>query len=361
MRYFIAFLFFVHGLIHFIGLAKALGLSDVITKSISKPAGYVWLLVGLLFIVSSIGYLVSYRYWPIVAIVTVVISQALIIQTWSDARYGTILNIIILTIAVLAQGSILFEATYKQDVSRMFKKNLSSSTILKQEDINHLPIPVQKYLIVTGAVGQPRVKNVRIVFEGQMRSKDKDWFPFTTEQYNFFDDPTRLFFMKAKMFGVTVPGYHRYVQGKASMDIRLFGMIPVSQSRGDELNQAETVTVFNDMCILVPASLIDTRITWETINDHTVKAVFANNEERISAVLYFNDAGELTNFTSDDRFDLNAGKQFRFSTPMKDYKNYGGNKVPAYGEAVWHYPEGEFVYGKFHLKSIEYNVVADNP
>jgi hypothetical protein len=41
---------------------------------------------------------------------------------------------------------------------------------------------------------------------------------------------------------------------------------------------------------------------------------------------------------------------------MKEYKSFDGINVPTYGEAVWHYQEGEFVYGKFHLASIEYNV-----
>ena len=27
-----------------------------------------------------------------------------------------------------------------------------------------------------------------------------------------------------------------------------------------------------------------------------------------------------------------------------------------YGETIWHYPDGEFIYGKFKLKEIKYNV-----
>lgn len=30
--------------------------------------------------------------------------------------------------------------------------------------------------------------------------------------------------------------------------------------------------------------------------------------------------------------------------------------LPTYGEAVWHYPEGEFAYGKFTLENVQYNV-----
>ena len=54
-------------------------------------------------------------------------------------------------------------------------------------------------------------------------------------------------------------------------------------------------------------------------------------------------------------------KQYRFSTPAKEYMKINDMNVLKYGEAVWHYPEGEFVYGKFNLKSIEYNVPEFKP
>ena len=88
---------------------------------------------------------------------------------------------------------------------------------------------------------------MRIVFEGEMREKGKEYFPFACEQYNFFDELTRLFFMKGKMFGVTVPGYHHYMKGIAVMDIRLFGLFPVVKKSGVAMNKVETVTLFNDM------------------------------------------------------------------------------------------------------------------
>jgi hypothetical protein len=48
-------------------------------------------------------------------------------------------------------------------------------------------------------------------------------------------------------------------------------------------------------------------------------------------------------------------KNYRWTTPLKDYVEINGRKIASYGEAVWHTPEGEFVYGKFHLAGIDYN------
>jgi hypothetical protein len=91
------------------------------------------------------------------------------------------------------------------------------------------------------------------------------------------------------------------------------------------------------------------------------KAVFTNGTNKISATLYFNHEGQLVNFISDDRYAVSDMKQYRFSTPVKEYTSLNGINIFKSGEAVWHYPDGEFVYGRFVLKSIEYNVAQFEP
>ena len=197
---------------------------------------------------------------------------------------------------------------------------------------------------------------MKVVFDGEMRDKGKAFFKFTSVQFNFFDDPTRLFFMKAKMYGAPVPGYHCYQNATATMQIKLLGLLNVVNVKGTEMNKAETVTLFNDMCLMAPAALIDKRIEWTTIDSLSAKATFTNGINKITATLYFNEQGQLINFISDDRYAITDMKQYRFSTPVKDYIQLHGINIWKYGETIWHYPDGEFVYGKFTLKSIEYNV-----
>lgn len=273
-------------------------------------------------------------------------------------RIMLILVLVVITVVGLLTWSFIhFEQEFHRDVHLALQQNKAQTgDLLLEKDLEHLPPPVQRYLRYVGVVNQPKVKNVRIVFKGQMRDKGKDWFPFRSEQYNGFEKYTRLFFMKGKMFGLTVPGYHAYQNKNASMRIKLFGLFPIVSVQGRELFKAETVTIFNDMCLLAPATLIDSRISWETIDDTTARATFTNEGVSIQAILYFNATGQLVNFVSDDRYAVSDMKRYRFSTPITDYKNFNGINVMSFGEAVWHYPDGEFVYGKFELQEIEYNV-----
>ncbi len=358
MRLALHFILIIHGLIHYMGFAKAYDLGEIgqFTTAISKPLGSSWLLSGLLFIVVSILLFFKKEGWPIVALMAVTLSQFLILSSWSDAKYGTLANVIILLATVIGFASQNFENSYKNDLALAMQKTKAQTETLTQKDLTHLPSVVQNYLRYVGVVGKPKVKNVKIVFEGDMRDKGKGWFKFTSEQHNFFEDPTRLFFMKAKVKGLSTYGYHCYKNQIAIMRIKLLSLFSVVELDKPEMFATETVTFFNDLCLFAPAALIDDRITWETIDDRSVKAVFTNKGTRISAILYFNEKGQLVNFISEDRLAVDEMKTYPFSTPASRYQNVNGYNLPTYGEAVWQYPDGEFVYGRFKLKSVEYNV-----
>lgn len=359
ITYVLSFLLIAHGVIHLLGFVKAYKLATVtaIKSNLSKSAGMLWLLTALLLMVTAILFFTGMERWWITAIIAVLLSQLLIFTIWKEAKFGTMGNVIILVAAMLSMGSLLFENGFKKDVKETLQLPAAASTeTLTEADLQKLPDPVQRYLKYAGVLHKPKVRNARIVFDGEMRGKGKEYFPFTSVQYNFFDDPARLFFMQATMSGFSVYGYHRYAAGTATMTIKLFGIYPVLYKKGDTMNQAETVTLFNDMCLLAPATLIDKRISWTTLDKNMVKGTFTNGKITVSAVLYFQEDGQLVNFVSGDRTDVSVMKQYPWSTPVSNYKLMNGINVMTYGEAIWHYPDGPFTYGKFHLRSIAYNV-----
>lgn len=358
LKYFFAFIMLIHGLIHLMGFAKAYNYGNItqLTKDISKTNGTFWLLTAILFVAAIVLFLLKKESWPYMAVVAAIISQILIISVWKDAKFGTIANIVILLVAIGAFSSQYFESSFRKDVkANLIKTSNTQTNLLTENDIQLLPLPVQKYLRYCNVLNKPKVKNIKVVFDGEMRDKGKDWFKFRSVQYNFFDEPTRLFFMKGEMYGIIVPGYHCYQNAAASMQIKLLGLFNVVNIKGTIMSKAETVTVFNDMCLMAPAALIDKRIEWTDMDSLSTKATFTNGAYKITATLYFNEKGQLVNFISDDRSAIDL-KQYRFSTPVKNYVQINGRHIMQYGETIWHYPDGEFVYGKFYLKSIEYNV-----
>ncbi len=167
------------------------------------------------------------------AVVAVLLSQFLIFGQWQDAKFGTLLNVLILGAAILAFAGWNFYRSYSTDVhTALITTAGAKQEQITEADIHHLPQPVQKYLRYVGVLNTPKLKSVKILFDGEMRGKGKDWFPFHSEQYNTFDTPNRFFFMRGRMKGLEVPGYHAYKDGTATMTIKLFSLFPVVHNKG---------------------------------------------------------------------------------------------------------------------------------
>ncbi len=348
----------IHGLIHLMGFLKAFSLAEIPQVSInfSKSEGLLWLAVALSFVLVGVLFLMKNNLWFWMAMVAGIISQILIFMNWQDAKFATIANVIVLVVAILALAGWNFERKYKKDVSKSFENATISEETVSEKDIENLPVPVQKYLRYAGVLGKPKIKTVKVIFKGEMREKGKDWFAFTSEQYNFFENPTRLFFMKANFKGLPTHGYHRYKDGKASMLIKLLSVFAVAEIKEPKMFKTETVTYFNDMCLFAPAALIDKKIEWQIIDDRSVKATYTNKEATISAILYFNEKDQLINFVSEDRMEVNSNQRVPFSTPVKKYGIINDYNLPVAADVVWHFLDDDFVYGKFYLLDVQYNV-----
>jgi hypothetical protein len=362
LKTFLVLLIALHGAIHILGFFKAFNLANVdqLTQNISGIKGILWLVSLILFLAAASLRFIDNQYWWVTAALAVLLSQYLILASWHDAKYGTILNAVILIAVIAGYGAWNFRNTFVKEVKiGLGRITTTDDQILSETDILNLPEPIKKYIRYTGSIGKPRVRNFKVEFSGQLRKDEQsDWMPFNSEQFNFLDSTTRLFFLNATMKNLPVAGFHCYKNGDAFMDIRLFSLIEVQYQSGREMDTAETVTFFNDMCCMAPATLIDKRITWLETDGDKVRASFTANNITITAWLYFNEKGELTNFESNDRYVVSANNTMErtpWATPLKNYRDIDGFRLAGYADVIYHYPEGDLCYGNFKLTNIEYN------
>jgi hypothetical protein len=365
MRWIVAVFLVVHGLIHLMGFAKAFGYANLpqLTQPLAREMGLLWLAAGLLVVASAVLMVARPRDFWIVGGVALVMSQTVILSAWRDAWAGTVVNVILLLAVAhgwFTEGPTSFRAQFERDVAARLARPPETHEVT-EADLTGLPEPVRRYLRATGVVGQPRVWNYRLRFRGRIRGAPGErWMPFDADQQSFAEQPARLFLMRARMIALPVEAFHRLIGGHATMQVKIAGAFPIVDARGDVMDRSEAVTLFNDMCLLAPATLLDPGIGWEQVDALTVRARFTHGGHTISATLLFGDDGLITNFISDDRSRSSPdGKVFtrlRFSTPVRDYRDFGSVRLAGHGEARWTLPEGEFTYGEFDLQDVAYNV-----
>jgi hypothetical protein len=127
----------------------------------------------------------------------------------------------------------------------------------------------------------------------------------------------------------------------------------VASDAGRAFDQAETVTLLNDFCLLAPGALVGSAFRWEDIDARSARVTYTLGAHTVRAIVTVNDGGDLVDFVSDDRLAMGAdGEQLtpmRWSTPIPSHQSIRGTRTLLRGEGRWHPPEGEYAYIELDL------------
>ena len=119
----------------------------------------------------------------------------------------------------------------------------TSSLVVTEADLVHLPAPVQRYLRYSGIVGKPHVQTVRLKYTGKFRmAKDKPWMTISVEQFYTTQPPGFLWKAQFKFAGIPFMfGSDVYKAGQSHMLGKLLGLFTVVDGQGEEVNQGTMV------------------------------------------------------------------------------------------------------------------------
>ena len=334
MRIVLTFVFVIHGLIHFMGFAKAFDFGNMaqFTKDVGKPLGLIWLLTGALFVVSAILYVMKKDTWPILAIIAVVVSQILIFTVWKDAKFGTIANVIILSVGIIGLGHSQFHKMVQKETEHLLQTvQFKNTVVITANDITHIPEIIQKWMQSSGVIGQDKIVSVRLKQKGEMKTKPKGkWMPFTAEQYFNVENPAFVWTTEVNFIPmVNMTGRDKLTNGEGSMLIKLANVIPVvNEVNNEKLNSAAMVRYLAEMVWFPSAALCD-YVHWEAINANSVKATFTFNGKAVSGIYTFSDEGNFKSFEADRYYG--GGKDATLETwsiKAEGYKDFKGFKIP---------------------------------
>ena len=230
--------------------------------------------------------------------------------------------------------------------------------IVTEKTLTGLPEPVQRWLRFSGIVGREKAITVRLKQQGHFRREQGGkWMPYTAEQYYTTGDPAFIWNARIK----AAPLFHlrvrdKYENGRGNMQVKLWSFIPMGNASSPELDQGTLLRYLNEIMWFPSAALSDC-ITWESINDTTAKAVMEYGGLKESAIFYFDDKGALTNMTANRYMEIDGEFKLRqWSTPIDEYGEFHGIRIPVSGEGVWNLPSGDFAYIRLKITDIDYNI-----
>ncbi|MCY2688587.1 DUF6544 family protein [Salinimicrobium sp. TH3] len=362
----IAFLILIvlHGLIHFLGFAKGFNLAEIkeLSLPISKPVGLIWLVTGLLFLVYGISWWTGYKFNWLLAFIAFAVSQVLVILYWQDAKAATLPNLIILVVAIVSLGSYNFNKLVQADTSRILAESkISSEKIISHKDLEGLPQPVQKWLNHSGIIGKPFISNARITQKLEMKMKpgQEKWLQATAVQYSTVPVPAFVWSVDARMNSlIGFKGRDKFEGGKGEMLIKLEGLIPVVDEKGEKLDEGSLQRYLGEM-VWLPTLAFSPYVSWEEVNDSTAIATLDYMGTKGSGNFYFDPKGDFIKFSA-MRYKGNESdaKRYPWILQVQEHKSFEGIRVPSKMTATWKLENQDWTWLKLDIENIDYNVKA---
>lgn len=366
MRFVLSFLIFIHGLIHLLGFFKAFELAKMssFSQSISKTNGVLWLLAAVGFMMCALAYGFKKEWWFLIAILSILLSQYLIFLFWKDAKFGIILNVIILLVSIVGYSNYKFHKNIATEIQLLLADSaIASNSIVTQEQAKNLPRIVHTWLERSGAIGREKINSVRLQQTGKMRTKpDGDWMTFEAQQY--VNVPKATFLWSTKVdgaFGMDMIGRDKLIDGQGAMLIKLASLIPVvNESNNDKINSGAMLRYLAES-VWYPSAALENYISWEIIDARSARATLTIGHQSVEGVLTFSSDGDFVSFEAQRYYG--GGKEATLETwfvRAMAYKEFDGIRIPNTCEVVWKLKEGEFQWLQLEITDAAFNMKQQN-
>ncbi len=361
MRIAFLVLILIHGLIHLLGFAKGFGLKEVkeLTLPISKPMGLIWLIATLLFLIFCVLYFINHKYAWLVGFAAVVTSQMLIILFWQDAKFGTLPNIAVLLVSLVAFGNYNFQKLIQLETSDILSQNIiSSERIVSEDDTKDLPKPVQNWLKQSGIIGKPFINVGQVLQEAEIKLKpeQENWLNATAVQYSTIPEPAFIWTVDVKMNSLmSFHGRDKFEDGTGEMLIKLNALFNIVNEKGPKLDEGSLQRYLGEM-VWFPSLALSQYIAWQEINDTTAIATMDYKGTKGSGTFYFDSAGNFIKFSA-LRFQGNdpETKRYEWVLLVEEYSTFEGITIPSKMTATWKLEHEDWTWLKLEIKDINYN------
>ncbi len=360
LRIFFGLLLLLHGLIHFLGAAKAFQPESIpqITRSIPKPEGVLWILAGLLLLGALASLIFQKNWWPALAIVGVIISQFVVSLSWEDAKFGTLANLIILAVSIPAYGQQRFSNMIQAEISALLAEVRLGEPVPNEIDFKSFPPVVNTWVRNSGATTQPQVQVVYLRQKGEMRTKPGGkWIPFEASQYIRVEDPGFVWFVKVAPYPlIHLTGRDRLQGGQGEMLIKLQSLFKVvDEAKNEKINSGTILRFLGEICWF-PSAAGQPYLHWEELHETSARATIEIDGHSETGVFRFTPEGDFVSF---EALRYYGGKGTAVKRPWivetLEYKKFDGVKIPAVCRVTWQLPEEDFPWLRFEITHLEYN------
>lgn len=248
-------------------------------------------------------------------------------------------------------GKIRVERQEKEEIEKL--KSLAadlSGQIYREEQLEGLPEPVQRYFRHVLKDGQSYVSSVRLAHNGEFKtSLDREWISIEGEQFFTAEEPGFLWVGKTALFTAR----DMYISGKGRIVVSLLSLFKMVEGKGEIYDQGELLRWLGESVWFPTNFLPRPELQWQSLDKDTALLSFQHRGMSLDYRVSFNEKGEITELET-QRHMGNEGLKTWIGR-LRDYEEASGMKVPMIIEALWKLDGEEHSYARFNVTEIHHN------
>jgi|SRR5215216_6308374 len=270
----------------------------------------------------------------------------------------TVALVLVGGLSVLLLGLRRFNRLVRRDIEAFFAQaDPIREAVVTEEVLNDLPVPVQRYFSYTGVVGKPLVSTVHLKQKGAMHlSAEGAWIPLDAVQYYTVQPPGFVWdgTMHVGPF-LLARARDRYTGGTGHMLVRAGSLVTVVNGEGEEMDQGAMMRYLSEM-MWFPTAFLGDNISFRPVDDKSAQVQLTDHGRSVTGTMYYDEEGRLTDFVAKRYRMVEGGYDLEtWSTPVIEYGELAGLKLPVRGKAVWKLPDGDLEYIDITITELEYN------
>jgi hypothetical protein len=273
---------------------------------------------------------------------------------------GILGGVLLATGVALLLGSVRWQRASDEVAERLHQQGSRASDAFSHQDLNGLPPPVARYLRHVLREGQPLIRSVEIVQEGEFRigTDEGSWRPFRATHIAVVNPPGFMWdarILMAPLLAVRVRD--AYVGGGGSMHAEILAVHMLIDEKDKPELDAGALQRYLAEAVWFPTALLPSQgVKWEAIDDHAARATLTDSRTSVSLEFRFNDAGEIVGSFATSRFREVDGSYV--PTPWGGrygaYEERQGMRIPLEGEVEWYLPDRTLPYWRGRIVEARY-------
>jgi len=254
-------------------------------------------------------------------------------------------------------GHRAFTRLVQRDVKALqARASLARAGVVTEEMLTGLPEPVRRYLRYAGVVGRPVPGTIRLRQEGRTRfGPGQPWLPLDAEEHYSVQPPGFVWAGTARLGPVAVfRAQDMYAEGRGRLLVKVASLWPVVNASGAQVDQADMIRYLNEM-MWFPAAFLGGNIAFQAVDDSSARVTLTDHGRTATATMFFDTEGRLTDFVAQRYRTPDASDPETWSTPVTDYGEFEGLRLPVGGPAIWKLPSGDFDYIEVTVTELHYD------